>query len=791
MDTRQVVARFEAERQALALMDHPHIAKVMDVGATDRGRPYFVMELVKGKPIVEYCDQNSLPVHERLALMAEVCRAVQHAHGKGIIHRDLKPTNVLVGTQDGQPSVKVIDFGIAKATSQTLTEKTLFTEMGQIIGSLQYMSPEQAEGSLDVDTRTDVYSLGIMLYELLTGGTPFDLRKMRGVLFGEIQRLICEVDPPKPSTRMSESAEVLDHVAARRRVAPERLGLVLRGELDWIVMKALEKDRSRRYGTANELGLDIERYLAGDAVLAAPPGAGYRLRKLVRRHRLLVGAAAAVAVALLAGVIAFAWQARVATGQRDRALQAEAEAEAEARADELEVVASFQANMLEQLDATTAGQMLTEDVMSRLESALESIEPTKEERSERLESFRRQWTLVNAADAARELIDRLLLRPALTAIDEEFAEQPLVDARLRQVLADRYRKLGLYDAALPPQLRALKIRRETLGEDDPRTLSSLDHLGLLRNARGEYDAAERDFRAALEGASRVLGEEHPQTLEALSNVGTVLASKGEFGEAESFYRDALEKHRRVLGDDHRETITAINNVGFVLDMAGKLEEAESYYRDALETARRVLGEEDAYTMASMNSLAVLLHVARRLDEAEPLYREALEKRRRLLGAEHPDTLSSLANLGALLKYQGNLEEAETLYREALEKKRRILGEDHPETLISLQNLGSLLRADGRRDEAVAAYREALAGRTRVLGPAHPSTLNTLFSLASLLAEGGDDAATAELLFLAEVELRILASGTGEGASAAADALAELRARASANGTENVDQDHQR
>ena len=319
MDTKQVVARFEQERQALALMDHPNIARVFDAGATAAGRPYFVMELVKGAPIVEFSDKNNLSIDERLELFTQVCSAVQHAHGKGIIHRDIKPSNILVGAPDGRPQAKVIDFGIAKATSQKLTDRTLFTEHQQVIGTLQYMSPEQAEGSLDIDTRTDVYSLGVLLYELLTGSTPFDKKTIGNALLGELQRLIREMDPPRPSTRLDQSRDTLASIAAHRRTEPKRLGALLRGDLDWIVMKALEKDRARRYETANGLAMDIRRHLAGETVTAAPPSAFYRLRKFVRRNRGTVGATFAVFVALLLGAIAFAFQASIATAAADRA----------------------------------------------------------------------------------------------------------------------------------------------------------------------------------------------------------------------------------------------------------------------------------------------------------------------------------------------------------------------------------------------------------------------------------------------------------------------------------------
>ncbi|HZL35421.1 MAG TPA: protein kinase [Tepidisphaeraceae bacterium] len=345
MDTRAVIARFEAERQALALMDHPHIARVLDAGATETGRPYFVMELVRGDPITDFCDANHLCVSERLDLFTQVCRAVQHAHQRGIIHRDIKPGNVLVSMQDGRAFARVIDFGIAKALADRLTEKTLFTEYRQFVGTPAYMSPEQAAGTLDIDTRTDVYSLGALLYELLTGSAPFDARELRSAAYEEMRRIIREVEPPKPSTRLNQSMQTLVGIAANRRTESKRLGGLVRGDLDWIVMKALEKDRARRYESANELAADILRHATGEAVIAVPPTALYRFGKFARRHKAALATAAALFGVAIAGASISAWQAmrahralavavtrtNEADSARARALKARANAIAQTR----------------------------------------------------------------------------------------------------------------------------------------------------------------------------------------------------------------------------------------------------------------------------------------------------------------------------------------------------------------------------------------------------------------------------------------------------------------------------
>ncbi len=743
MDTRQVVARFEQERQALALMEHPNIARVLDAGATDTGRPYFVMELVKGDPIVAYSDKSNLTIDERLALFAQVCAAVQHAHSKGIIHRDLKPSNILVGTQDGKPQAKVIDFGIAKATSAKLTDKTLFTEHQQVIGTLQYMSPEQAEGSLDIDTRTDVYSLGVLLYELLAGSTPFDNKTLSHAMYGEVQRMIREVDPPKPSTRLIASRDTLANLAARRRVEPKRLGTLLRGELDWIVMKALEKDRARRYDTASGLAMDIQRYLGGEAVVAAPPSSTYRLRKFIRRHRVAATAGAMVAAALLIGVVAFAWQAKIASAQRDRAVAAEAESTQ--RADQLQKVADFQAQMLAQVDTTEAGRLLSRDVQARFAAAQAKAGVAAGDLAAQVAAFASEWKQVNATDVACELIDQTILKPAVVAVEQQFRDQPLVDAQLRQVLADLYHDLGLFDAALPLQERAVATYRRELGEEHVSTLGSLNNLGLLLQELDKLAEAEGHLRDGLTKCRRVLGDEHRETLNFIGNLGLVLRAQGKFSDAEPYYREALAKSRRVFGEEHPDTVIPIGNLGMLLLGERKLSEAEPYFREALDKSRRVMGEEHRYTLASIGNLGGVLREQGKLDEAEPYFREALDKSTRVLGAEHPETLAKLSNLGALLHAQGKLSEAEPFLREALEKRRRLQGEDDRETASSFAWVGSLLRAQGKLAEAESYYRDSLARYRRVLGDAHPETLGSFINLGVVLQSRGEHRETVTTL----------------------------------------------
>jgi eukaryotic-like serine/threonine-protein kinase len=719
MDTRQVVARFEMERQTLALMEHPNIARVLDAGTTASGRPYFVMELVKGEPIVAYCDRNGLSVRERVELIVDVCRAVQHAHTKGVLHRDIKPSNILIAQQDGRPTAKVIDFGIAKATglNDSSGERWALTEQRQLIGTPEYMSPEQAEGSLDIDTRTDIYSIGVLLYELLTGTTPFSAAELRSAALGEIQRIIREVDPPRPSTRLSRSGETIGDIAARRRAEPATLNATIRGELDWIVMKALEKDRTRRYASANDFAEDIRRHLNGEAVLAAPPSQAYRIRKLLRRHRVAVGAASAVMLAIVVGAAAFAWQARVARAERDRALIAEAEQRL--RAAELNAVADFQATMLSRIDVAAAGSRLLDglraDFAEALADPLTVSSLTEAERAERQRSFDADLRRLNGTDAAAELIRTTLLRPSIEAIDADFSTQPLVDAALRHTLARTHLALGRADEALPLATQAHAIRLERLGERHRDTLRSLETLAAVSDALGNAAESTDRHRIIYETRRDAFGPDDPETLTAMGNLGNALRAQGKFDQAEPLLTEALAGQRRVRGNEARETLVAMNTLGFLHVMRGDLATTKSLWSEAYETGRRALGEDDPDVVVWCQNLAGVLQGLGELVEAEGLYRAAVERYRRLRGADHPSTITVLGGLGGNLLQQARFADAEPILREVYERSLTAHGPDHRSTLNAQTSLGSLLIRIERAAESETLVRAALLGWKRTAG----------------------------------------------------------------------------
>lgn len=785
MDSKAVVRRFEQERQALSLMDHEGIAKVYDAGTSERGQPFFVMELVKGVPLDRFCEQQRLSLNERLKLMQQVCAAVQHAHQKGVLHRDLKPGNVLVSDLEGRLQVKIIDFGLAKALGQKLIQESLFTEFGVVMGTPEYMAPEQADpNNLDVDTRADVYSLGVMLYQLLVGQLPFSGEDLREAGLLGMQRLLREVDPPKPSRKLTQSGPRSTVVAQQLRVTERWLRQTLQGDLDWVVVKALEKDRGRRYQSASAVAEDLQRYLDHEPLLAGPPSPLYRLQKLVRRHRASFIAASLVVVALVGGAVTtfLQWQRaeeqagenlRLAERNREIAQQmtelasSESAAKAEAlaaleardaafateraalaaereRAAELQTVAEFQQDQFASVEPDRMGLRLRDSLRALLRARCVARGMDEADVRAALDAHDQRMAGVDFTGLAMGSLEEGVFAPGLKVLDEAFAEQPQLQARLRQAAATTLRKLGRLERAGAPQRQATDARRRLLGDEHPATLASISSLADLLYLTGDFVEAEELLREALAGMRRVLGDDHPNTISAAGNLGGFLREQQRLGEAEPLLREALERSRRLLGAEDTATLSAMTNLGVLLDQQGKSEEAETLLRDALLKSHRVHGVEDPKTLTTAGCLADVLLSRGDLAGAEPLFRRVLAGSRRTLGDEHPDTVFAMNRLCALLFRRGAVEEAARLGREALDGSRRIQGDEHLETLKLILNLGYILSESGESREATALLREAVAGLRRRLGDRHPITLTAINTLGCALQDG-DELAAAELM----------------------------------------------
>jgi non-specific serine/threonine protein kinase/serine/threonine-protein kinase len=637
MDTRSIVNRFEAERQALARMEHASIAHVYEAGVTERGSPYFSMEYVSGEPITDYCDNRRLNVRERLELFIQVCNAIQHAHQKGVIHRDLKPSNILVVERNEGPLPKVIDFGIAKATRSELEgERTL---VGQVLGTPGYMSPEQAlSGGRDIDTRSDVYSLGTVLYELLTGRMPFDADDLLGGGVAGLQALLRENDPPTPSRRLRRlGTEAIGAAAEARATLPPALLRWLRGDLDWIVMRALERDPERRYETANALSLDIHRFLTHEAVRARPTSAAYRTRKFVRRHRVGVLMASTVAILIVAGL------AGTAMG--------------------------FVEARREAIRANTINTFLTETI--------------SEARPDRAQG--REVTV-------REMVDRMAGR-----IEEDFAEQPEVEAELAMTIGNLYTHLGQHEDAEQQLRRAHALFEELAGQGSWEEIRALNLVALNDLRRSDYAAAEPIFERVHQGLVALRGADDPETLTASHNLGAALLGLERFEEASEVLERTLAGRRRALGDEH------------------------------------------AQTLATLSNLAQLYKDTGRIEKAEPLYREVLDIRRRELGERHPRTLISVYNLGDLCIERDLHEEADEHFATASRGFEEVFGADHPYTLLALMVRAENLTTLGRYEEAERVGLDAWQRHVARYGQEHDSTRELAGVLAELYEARGDHA----------------------------------------------------
>jgi len=754
MDSARVVARFEAERQALALLDHPNIAHVYDAGTTDNGRPYFVMEHIKGLPLSEYCDRHKLSIEDRLRLFQQVCHGVQHAHQKGIIHRDIKPSNILVSTEGDEAIPNIIDFGVAKAISQPLTERTLVTEDSHLLGTPEYMSPEQADlTNEDVDTRSDVYSLGVLLYELLAGILPYDSQTFREGGIEGIRRTIRETDPKTPSTRLTKLGEEAQKLAESRRTEVAALAKKLHRELEWIPLKAMRKERAERYRSASELADDIENYLNGAPLIAGPPSTRYKLKKFVRRNRALVGGTAALSAVLVGGVV-------VSTLFAIRADRARAEAQ---------LIADF----------------LEEDVLGSAGKAKIG-----------------EATVEYVLDAASKHLERRL------------KDRPLVEASIRRRLSRTYREIGESDKAEQHLLRAMEICRQHHGEEHPNTLAAMDLLGYIYEdlgryrdmerlgtrmfqirqdaygeenlrgamnlmavakchlgqyeeaeslfnkmlqserawyeqggrgfnafphfrcnlarvytAKGRYEAAEQLLRKAIPGAG--FNVEYGVSCRYTTELANVYRDWGQYDKAEPLYNRTLEALRQTSGNEHFLTLLCMCGLVRLYVDQDRYQEAQTLFGETLPIARRRLREDHPVTLRLVNACAVFHTKQKQYDEAEGLFDEALKGRQRELGEDHPEALQTLNDFGVLRREQHRHEEAESLLRQALGGRQRKLGQDHPACFETMHELGVLYIAQSRYKDAEPLLLDAFHGRETKLGSQHPHTVESLKQLVTL------------------------------------------------------------
>jgi tetratricopeptide (TPR) repeat protein/predicted Ser/Thr protein kinase len=709
----EIIRRFEKESQALGRLHHPGIAQIYEAGTADTGfglQPFFAMELIHGKPLGEYADAQRLSTRQRLALMIQVCEAVQHAHQRGIIHRDLKPGNILVD-ENGQP--KILDFGLARVTDSD-AHATRQTDMGQLLGTLAYMSPEQVLADPQaVDTRSDVYALGVILYELLAGKLPYTLTHH---LF-EVVQTIREQDP-----------------------APLRtVSRVYRGDIESIVAKALEKDKGRRYSSAADFAADIRRYLEDEPILAKRPSTRYQLQKFARRHKALVAGVAAVFVVLVAGVVASTLEAarartaersalaaqQAATRDRDRAVTAERQAEQDrnrARASEARALQdrnlALELKKRADTEAATADAVngfLQNDLLAQA-SANNQSGPT--------------------AKPDPDLKVRTALDRAAERITGKFNQQPEVEAAIRDTMGQTYTDLGLYPEARKQLERALDLYRRVLGAENPKTLGTMHRLGYTAQLQGKYPEAEALYSQMLQIARRVLSPEHPDVLRAMNGLASIYYLQHKSAQAAALYSQTLEVRRRVLGPEHPDTLRSITGLASAYYSQGKYAQAAALFSQTLEARRRVLGPEHPDTLTAMNNLANTYHAEAKYAEAEVLYNQTLEIRRRVLGPEHPDTLYSMISLADIYLTQRKYAEAEALFSQILEIERRVSGPEHPDTLLAMNGLGATYDGQGKYAEAEALFSQTVEIMRRVLGPAHPFTLTATNNLREMYQKQG-------------------------------------------------------
>jgi tetratricopeptide (TPR) repeat protein len=653
MNTREVMARFESERQALALMEHPAIARVLDAGATEQGMPFFVMEYVAGVRITAYCDNHRLSTRQRLELFVHVCEGVQHAHQKAIIHRDLKPSNILVTEVDGRPVPKIIDFGVAKALEQKLTADTLYTRIGTLVGTPEYMSPEQASFSDEgIDTRSDIYSLGIIFYELLAGSPPLQLRKTS---LDQFLKKLREDDVPKPSTRIrTQDAAASTEAARKRRTVPATLVRQIRGELDAIALKALEKDRSRRYASASDFAADIGRYLTNQPVVAVAPSFAYRARKFARRYRVGLITASAFALVLIVATA-------VSIVQSIRARRQAAVAEA-------------------------VNDFLQNDLLAQA-SAQAQVE---------------RGVKPDPNITVRTVLDRAAQR-----VNGKFSTQPEVEVALRNTMGSAYIDLALYPDARKQLERALELGRRTLGTANPATLTAMHDLGLVAGEQGRYGEAEALDRQALDGQRRVLGPKSLNTLRAMSNLATAYMKEGKFADAEKLYLQTLAIEKEVLGPDNPDRVRSMNDLADIYMDEEKFAQAETLLSEALAIDERVDGPDHPDTLVTMLNLGNAELYQGKTGQSEKLHAQAFETAKRVLGPDHPRTLTAMVALGNDYMEEGKYNAAEALDLQALEIAKRVQGPEDVVTAMIKYNMACLKAHLGDKSGAIALLADAV------------------------------------------------------------------------------------
>jgi len=751
MDTKEVVSRFQSERQALAMMNHPSIARVYNAGATTRGRPYFVMEYVAGIAITEYCDHNRLTTRERLELFAQVCEGVQHAHQKGIIHRDLKPSNVLVTVEDGERVPKIIDFGVARATDQHAREGTFLTELGQLVGTPEYMSPEQAGAQhLDIDTRTDVYSLGVLLYELLVGALPFDTEDLRKLGLGELRERICNDDPPKPSTRLSTQGADFSRAAQRRNTDPTALARYLRGDLDWIVMCALEKDPARRYGSPVDLAADILRHLRYEPVQAGAPSAFYRMQKLVRRHRVAFGFGLLVAIVLVSATAISSWQAvratraeRTANDDRQRAVLAEESARTEAEhARQAEAESKIQARRASEAEKTAradAQRALTAEASAREEARratlaeARAIEEAARASTAESEAQREAASARRVTDFVVELFDVAnpestsgpadafqVVETAGARIQSELADEPLVRARLLITIAKIFSRLDRHDRAQPMLETALAIREREYGPSSLEVGEVIDGIAYLREERGDLRGAQVMLRRALETYRAQGADEERRVADVLGRLSYIALDQGDYPNSEELQLEALEIRERLLGPRHGDVSNSLNGLGTIYARTGRKLEARESLEQALSIREEVHGGRHGTIGVTLTSLSGVLADLGESAEAERAIRRALDIYEVIYGPNHSFVGIALFNLSNILGKQGRLDESYEALQRAMEIRERVFGPNHVEVGEVCKNLGQGAMLLGKYDEAEEYFARSLDIDMTSLGPNHLS-----------------------------------------------------------------------